>query len=319
MRKTKMLVCSYVIISVLTATIPRFFFPMPFLPTRIPSDTGCRYNHSTPDIIQSSFSDVVFFYATKSDRRLRLSIKSLRSSGSQCRIVLFAPVNLRLSTTNADFLAHHQVDLIHHNLTNPRSKVSHMIRFEEELNWLSKHISSVSRVLHTDAFDVFFQGDPFANLFHHKLTFVVEPHCVRSCGWNLAWIRKCYGDSGMYDMGHKFIVCSGSIGGSATQYLVFLRLLTRQPEWKTCWGSSLDQPIVNHMMWNGDIARAGIKYELTGCDGGFFTMQWCVSEGNVLRNERGQVVSAEGVVPSYLHQYNRNPKFAAKLFRACGL
>jgi hypothetical protein len=66
---------------------------------------------------------------------------------------------------------------------------------------------------------------------------------------------------------------------------------TSQQEWQTRWGPSLDQPIVNHLMWNGDIDRAGIKYGLTGCDGGFFTMQWCVSEAKVLLNEHNQVVS----------------------------
>jgi hypothetical protein len=195
-----------------------------------------------------------------------------------------------------------------------------MFRFECELKWLLEHIFSVSRVLHTDAFDVFFQGDPFSgHLSFEKLTFVVEPHCSRSCGWNLGWIRKCYGDQGMREMGHTFIVCSGSIGGSARQYLAFLQLLVSQPEWQTCWGSSLDQPILNHMLWTGKIAKNGIKYALTGCDGGFLTMQWCVSEGKVLRNEKRQVVSSEGVVPSYLHQYDRNAKFAPLLFQACGL
>jgi hypothetical protein len=195
-----------------------------------------------------------------------------------------------------------------------------MYRFECELEWLQSHISSISRVLHTDAFDVFFQGDPFSShISPDRLTFVVEPHCIRSCGWNLAWIKQCYGEQGMEEMGHKFIICSGSMGGSAKHYLTFLELMTSQSEWKTCWGSSLDQPIVNHLVWKGDVTRAGIPYRLTGCDGGFFTMQWCVSEANVLLNEYNQVVSLEGSVPSFLHQYDRNAPFARKLFDACGL
>jgi hypothetical protein len=48
-------------------------------------------------------------------------------------------------------------------------------------------------------------------------------------------------------------------------------------------------------------------------------MQWCVLEGNVLKNKENEVVSLEGVPPSYLHQYNRIEVFAEHLFNACGL
>jgi hypothetical protein len=297
-----------------------FFFSSSLHPIRLPSHRNCSYNHSTPDIVQSSPSDVVFFYATESDRRLRLSIKSLRSSHSLCRIILFIPRTSWFPDWDAGFMSLYQVEVIRTAAPTSRSTVAHMIRYEYELNWLTEHISTVSRVLHSDAFDVFFQGDPFSgHIQRDELTFVVEPHCIRSCGWNFKWIDACYGRGVAFEMGHKFIVCSGSIGGSAVQYLAFLELLTKQREWSKCLGESLDQAIVNRLMWTGEIERAGIRYGLVGCDGGFFTMQWCVSEGRVLRNERGQVVSAEGSVPSYLHQYNRHRRFARSLFRACGL
>jgi hypothetical protein len=278
----------------------------------------CDYNHARR--VASSSRDVVFLYATSCDRRLRLSIKSLRSSGSLCRIVLHVPDRLFFTASDTLFMEIYDVEITVHDRWTQRSSIPHMIRFDFELEWLQEHIPYVSRVLHTDAFDVFFQGDPFAShLSDDRLTFVVEPHCIRSCGWNLGWIKRCYGERGMEEMGHKFIICSGSIGGSALHYLTFLELLTNQTEWSRCRGPSLDQPIVNHMMWAGDIDRAGIKYRLTGCDGGFFTMQWCVTEAKVLLNENNQVVSLEGTVPSYLHQYDRNAPFANALFQACGL
>jgi hypothetical protein len=123
----------------------------------------------------------------------------------------------------------------------------------------------------------------------------------------------------MNRFGHNFIVCSGSIGGPVSDYQQLIVLMMQQNEWKTCWGSSLDQAILNALLWTGEIERAGIRYRLAGCDGGFFTMQWCVTEGNVLMNEFGQVVSIEGGVPSYLHQYDRHPQFAEYARAICGL
>jgi hypothetical protein len=48
-------------------------------------------------------------------------------------------------------------------------------------------------------------------------------------------------------------------------------------------------------------------------------MQWCVTEENVLMNEHGQVVSIEGAVLSYLHQYDRHPQFGAYVQEVYGL
>jgi hypothetical protein len=276
----------------------------------------CNYNHSEPT--GSSDRDVVFFYASRSGSGLRLSIKSLRSAGSLCRIILFAPSSFVPSSRDWDFFKEFSVDLVREEIDVGRSSIPHMIRYHYELQWLERHLGLIDRVLHSDAFDVFFQGDPFtSHILRTALTFVVEPHCIRSCGWNLAWIKRCYGEQGMEEMGHKFIICSGSIGGPAEDYTKLLKLMLERPEWTKCWGTSLDQPILNYLVWTGKVREAGIRYRLTGCDDGFFTMQWCVLEANVLRNEENQVVSLEGTVPSYVHQYNRNDKFSKELMKSC--
>jgi hypothetical protein len=95
--------------------------------------------------------------------------------------------------------------------------------------------------------------------------------------------------------------------------------MVSQREWGSCWEPSLDQPILNYLAWSGRVRHEGIRYRFTGCDDGFFTMQCCVLEANILRNEENQVVSLEGIVPSYVHQYNRNRPFPRDLFARCGL
>jgi hypothetical protein len=277
----------------------------------------CRYNHS--ELIGSSPRDAVFFYASHPGPGLRLSIKSLRSSGCLCRIILFVPPDFD-PRDDAAFFAQFAVSIIAHGADPQRALVPHMTRYESELRWLEENAGTVDRVLHSDAFDVFFQGDPFTeHVMSDSLTFVVEPHCIRSCGWNLGWIHRCYGDKGASEMEHKFIICSGSIGGPAQDYAKLVRLMVEQPEWTSCWGASLDQPILNYVVWSGVARRAGIRYRFTGCDDGFFTMQWCVLEANVLTNDAQQVVSVEGTVPSYLHQYDRNPHLKQDLFERCDI
>jgi hypothetical protein len=277
----------------------------------------CGFNITHPG--GSTRRDVVFFFATRIAKGLLVSVKSLRSTGAQCRIILFAPQTISVSWSDTAFLRDMGVELELCAKERDRPLVPHMIRYESEQAWLKEHEGEVDRVFHSDAFDVFFQGDPFAeHILKDALTFVVEPHCIRSCGWNLAWIRSCYGLPAMTRFGHNFIICSGSIGGPAREYERLIELMVSQREWQTCWASSMDQPILNWLVWTGRVAEEGIKYRLAGCDGGFFTMQWCVTEGNVLLNEYGQVVSIEGGVPSYLHQYDRHARFAEYAKRICG-
>ena len=200
-----------------------------------------------------------------------------------------------------------------------RPFVPHMIRYEFEAEWLKDHMNDVDRVLHTDSFDVFFQGDPFAqHVSNESLLFVVEPHCFRSCGWNIEWLTRCYPQA-FASMSHRFIICSGSIAGSAAEYLKLLRLMMGTDEWVRCWDRSLDQQILNYLVWRGMVKGAGINYSLTSCDGGFLTVQWCAIEDHLKRNEFNQVTSIAGSVPSYIHQYDRFPAFQSSLFAMCGL
>lgn len=273
------------------------------------------YNFSQQ--IGSSKRNVIFYYADKYNCGLILNIKSLKSTGSLCRIILFASSKFDFTPHILSFFKVNNVEIVFNandQIAN-RSFSPHMLRYEFEYHWLLKHQHEVDRVFHSDAFDVFFQGDPFNSVSNESLTFIVEPHCFRSCGWNLAWINQCYGPVGAKLLNHRFIICSGSISGPTNEYIKFLKLLFEQPEWKTCWGPSLDQPIVNYIVWTGKAREAGIQYKLSGCDGGFLTMQWCVVDQLVLRNQHNQIISSYGSVPNYLHQYNRFQELSNQLFR----
>jgi hypothetical protein len=54
----------------------------------------CNFNSSTKTV-HSSKKDVVFFYASELTNGLELAVKSLRTTGSLCRIVLFVPESFK--------------------------------------------------------------------------------------------------------------------------------------------------------------------------------------------------------------------------------
>lgn len=309
----------------------------------------CDLNSSTP--VSSTKRDVVLLFATNFAPGLELCIKSLRSTGSECRIVLFCAPGFVFSRYLQRLLQAMKVEVVPDCVeTKKRPYVPHMLRFEYELDWLKKHHygrkrgannpknlsynsdssnknhygienddDSLDRVLHTDSFDVFFQGDPFEYIPHDSLTFVVEPHQFRSCGWNLGWLTECYDGAVVSRMTHNFIICSGSIAGSIDHYIKLLELMIQQSAWSRCYKPSMDQPILNYLVWNGYVANEGIKYRLTGCDDGFLTVQWCVLENKPLYNDHGQIISTMKSVPSYVHQYNRLAPMMNRLYEQCHL
>lgn len=276
---------------------------------------------SIEDQITSSRRDVLLLSADKFSPGLELAIMSLRSTGSQCRIVILSSEEIKIS--NQTKLLFDRLDVeIYDNCTNKntsRENVPHMIRYEFEREWIRQNINDTDRIFHTDAFDVYFQRDPFTNLFvQDKLRFVIEPHYFRSCGWNQGWYKDCYGGEKLERVMNNFIVCSGSIIGDAKVYLKLLDLMIESEEWKRCWRSSFDQPILNHLIWENKLADNKIAYDFTACNGGFLTYQWCIIDYETRLNEKQEIITMINTTPAYVHQYNRNKEITKIIFHKCG-
>ena len=269
----------------------------------------------------SSARDVILLFGTAFTSGLELAIKSLRSTGCNARVVLLTIPEIILTKTELQKLQKYEVE-IYKDYVDPKGRklVPHMIRYNYELKWLKEHLNEVDRVLHSDAYDIFFQSDPFEDVIHYDdIMFVVEPHFIRSCGWNLQWLGQCYGAEETEKIKNNFIICSGSIAGSVSEYIKLLELMISQKEWESCYDDSKDQPILNYLMWNGIIDDHHIKYRLTGCDAGFMTIQWCVLNREIKLNQYGQILSPANATPPYLHQYPRIDTLSNYLFKACGI
>jgi hypothetical protein len=298
-----------------------YFAVFLFLPLLYPSSRApdfpsyCSFNFTSRAI--GSDEDVLFLYATQYVPGLELAVRSFRSVCLLCRLVVFVGPEFSMDDQQTSLFKTLNVEIISDSADlGGRPLVPHMFRYECMRKYLDAH-PTIHRVFHSDAHDVFFQGNPFASgLPPDRLLFVVEPHCIRSCGWNLDWIRGCYRTRGEV-LWERFIVCSGSIGGSASEFTKLLELMIGTPEWNSCCQGSLDQPILNYLIWTGEVDKHGIRYALGGCDSGIYTIQWCTYDKQILQNEDNIVVSSTGNAPYFLHQYNRIENFDKYLFERC--
>lgn len=272
--------------------------------------------------IKSSKRDVIFLFGTGFTKGLELALLSLQSTGCRARVVFLTVPEFSVPSDKQSLFESMNIEIYDKCVekTPGQRLVPHMIRFQYEHEWLVEHAGEVDRVLHTDAYDVFFQRDPFDDVIRKdRLTFVVEPHFIRGCGWNLNWFSSCFGQEVTEKYRDNFIICSGSIGGNAEFYRTLTKMMIELEQWRTCYTASRDQPILNYLVWSGKVKEAGIEYQFTGCDGGFMTLQWCIVNKHVRFNEYGQIISPADTVPAYLHQYPRLEEIRDHLYKACGI
>ena len=269
----------------------------------------------------SSNRDVLLLFSSQYVDTLELCLKSLRESGSKCRVILLVTGSFTIDRRASKLLKALNVEIIPNcEDLQGRAFSPHMLRYEFEYQWLRKNSQNVDRIFHSDSLDVFFQSDPFTpKVQNNSLLFVVEPHELKSCVWNTHWAEGCYNQQTVQMLKNNFIVCSGSIMGGANQYIQLLELMFKQKEWSSCWGPSHDQPILNYLIWSGEIKNAGIQYDFTGCEGGFFTAQWCTYDLTIKTNQYNQIISEHGSTPSFVHQYNRIKGLTQILLSKCNV
>jgi hypothetical protein len=196
----------------------------------------------------------------------------------------------------------------------------HMLRYECEEQWIEQNLNSLDRVIHSDSYDVFFQGDPFQpSIPYDKLLLVQEDFAISQCDWNTQWIKECFGRETWYKIRDNNIICTGIIAGSASEYMRMAKYMRMRPEWRVCWDASQDQPILNHLLWTGAFAVHHFTFNFTGCFDGIFTMHWCQGERPLRFTPDNAMRTPNGDLPFVLHQYNRYQQAIDTLTQRCGM
>jgi hypothetical protein len=198
------------------------------------------------------------------------------------------------------------------SILNSSASYPHIARFDAHRNWLTLHLSEVDMIFHCDAFDSYFQDDVFRLIDKGSLTFVSEPRLIRDCPFNSAWIGRCFHD-GASILGGQ-ILCSGSIGGNSHYYLQFLKEFTQNPLYDQCRSTFYDQAILNYIVWAGVLGKLHIPFVIKHCCDGFATMVYCQDALSRFTKD-GRLMSCQGGVVAYVHQYNRIFNIAQIFYR----
>lgn len=258
----------------------------------------------------SSKSDVVFIRAPIVTQQLKIAIKSLRSTGCQANIVLYINTANIKEANDYIYLQEYKVELI--NDYDPEIDLQTL-----EKEYLEKH-PNINRLLHVSNDVIFFQKDPFSDFRPDQFAFLVEPRSIKSVQPDYNEFQTCFGELAN-DVKDDYRISHTVYFGSAKQYLKILNITTESKSIYNCETNDSFKHHLNYLLWSNAFAKKNVNYTFLGCESGFLNLHWCVNNQNVDLNEKGQILTASGFVPSVIQQFNEISKLEEYLYNICKL
>jgi hypothetical protein len=261
----------------------------------------------------STRRDVVLASAFSDADSAEFFVRTLRSTGSRARIILFvsSPPSHLLRLFRACDVEPVVVARMHATL----AAAPRLARFYFYRQWLSRHAGEVDRVVHADALGAVFQSDPFFDGFNaSRLYLGVEPVTIRQSHWTLQSLRQCYGDVAFAD---EPLTTAEVAGGGLTPFVEYLSRLLAAENWTACFGHALDIAHHNFVLYSGGFA--GIDIAEMDCASPWLRMNFCCRKAPCRLSPDGVMFgNSSDQAPAVVHQYNRWENLTARNIVMCG-
>jgi hypothetical protein len=270
---------------------------------------GCRIwqGHSTS-------RDIIWTFIKGKDMWYDTNLMSIRSSGCRARIILVTDSKHRwnphfskvVQMTNTEVFTDELISYVH----------TDHLRLTWLQRWLTAHASEIDRVFAMDAFDVFFDSDPF-QLFRPEdkdsMIFVEECEFIGNQRHNTIWCRTCWGEKTFQDIKEKRILNSGTVFGGIGAFIRYLNVVLNLADWKVCiW----DQPRIAWLVYCGGLKKEGIKFRTLNHTGEVISLTVCPRHIKQIDGV-GRVVHPDHSVPLIVHQWNRKAMMTELFFQRC--
>lgn len=255
-----------------------------------------KYGNSKP-------SDLIISGVFGQEKRAAKFLRTLRAVGCRASVVFVTNKTVPSSiikdfqNCGAEFFEMKTSPAMHHFYP-------HSLRYIGYKQFFDFTGRRYDRVFHSDAYDVFFQGDPFTNSIENdRLYFVMEDVAIKNSTWNSGWIVRAYNETTLHTLENFTVSCSGTVIGGYEQFMRYLvTMLNHVPFWMN-GRHSLDQAYHNYLLHSGEFKRAGVTPEFLGCNSHILTMHYC-SRNRKHMNDNSIVGPDGTTVPAVVHQYN---------------
>ena len=268
----------------------------------------------------SSPNDVIFAAAIGKVENIIPFLRTLRTTGSLCRVVLCLDKDAKNALSNEVYNyalnCGCQFIFLNKNVkNNDRWSAIHYVRFLM-LHFLEENRNAnIDRILNFDLFDTVFQGDPFNYQVDHRYINVADEG--QTIDQILIMRFWCSWTFRLYESYKDYIyICSGYVGASYKNMITFLRLFLHLCDMY----NGNDQALYNYIYLRhfGDkynIPRAPLRQNELVLHASikwlYFDYKKMITIGDArsMRND--------DFFPAVVHQYYRNSNFMLSVVKAC--
>lgn len=291
----------------------------------------CSFQVNQNIASNSKKRDVILTIGINNITNILLFARTLRTSGSRCRLILFTndQVFQRYEKKFFDSIYECGVEIINIGKTSSNFYAK-SIRFIIFRDFLTQNRDLFDRVILCDLFDTVFQHDPFLTELGNSLYFNDEGMLISESYVNSAWIRKGFQSwKKNFDPDLKFdgtlrrnirkksVICSGVQVGPIDLMIKFCDAMSRSVNNKTFQPYfEHDQAFLNMLIHSGFLQNK-INYTIVNPNNNLFTsIAFFISKINSGKFVFGNI-SRDGGIPAIVHQFDRSEKLCCLVSKVC--
>ncbi|OHT12402.1 hypothetical protein TRFO_17772 [Tritrichomonas foetus] len=279
------------------------------------------YKLCAPFIKKKSFStkrDLTITSIFYRERDVPLTLFSIRQSGCMATIVILTNKGMKFAALTTKIINCLSIKVIGVEIPHVlKKRHTDFIRDSMVCNFAKKYQEDFDRIFFFDAYDVFFEHDPFEYFIGDNMFFFQEALIpIKDSPCNRGWILDCYGNEGLPIMGDNVVICSGTVAGSIRMFIRFYELLQKQPAWKQC---AVDQGQMNFAVYSGLLTLNNVSYVIFNHAGPVHTLPHSIIHYKYYLDNPNYiyVTNANDKVAAVYHQINRFKNVTRGLYHRC--
>lgn len=284
----------------------------------------------------SSEKDLIMSFGTNKLTNLFPFIRTLRTTGSRCRFILFVDANSLTKYPNIYYELANDcgVEFINIGSISFTKMQAMFLRFCFFQKFLITNQAKIDRVIFVDLYDTIFQHDPFTTEFGNFLYISSDTYSFRRVRSNLNWLNEClthfdhnfdptvstlFSEDFKKEVVYKEALNGGLQAGPVQIMIEFSTAMMKMGDVKTLKVHCNDQGFLNALIYSGYFNRM-FRYSILSLNSTFMASIhfFCFQHINKSPDkfEIGKI-DRYGGVAAVLHQFDRSRKLKSALVDVC--
>ncbi|KAK8875882.1 hypothetical protein M9Y10_006057 [Tritrichomonas musculus] len=268
----------------------------------------------------SSTRDAIFSFMFSDIAGLLPFTRSLRTTGSQCRVFIFSDEKSMLKITQDELMVLDRCSITLVKTGYSFSKMNWaeiiLLRYPFFYDFLFYRRHLIDRVIIVDLYDTVFQGDPFTSNFKSEYFYFAEENtAIENCWINALWLQKAAPDSYEEIKGNK-VLNAGLFLGGTLPVLQFLDIYLKFYEKKRMNMTAPDQGYFNYVAYTIILKNDRFKAKILTSNDGIIVLSYFQEKETKFVLGSFKPKDAD-VYPRIIHQYDTRSEFRVSVLFAC--